>query len=348
MQANPLRVGSMKTVRDVSAGGVVYRRRDGCLEIVLVGRAQPPRWGLPKGAPSRRESLEEAALREVREETGIEARLVCPLVAIDYWFTLNGVGHAKTVRVERESCTLIGGAGKKEKIQDRIRQIRAQMEQTESEYDKEKFSERLAKLTGGVAIIKVGAATEADMKQKKGRVEDALHATRAAVAEGILPVVQDERVQSSYLRSLQCGWIDRAQRSGPPVVYDVERARLIRWARIGELTRVVVVTPVGDSTPVGDITLVGETTAVGGSTSVGSSVPRPMSSSRSCHTCRQRTRAPVTGSPTTRAPLTGSPTSTSGSEPSPPWRTRAWLTRPSAASTPASAPRSCHRSSWPP
>src|SRR6059058_4398780 len=69
----------------------------------------------------------------------------------------------------------------------RIDQIRAQMNQTESEYDKEKFSERLAKLTGGVAIIRVGAATEADMKQKKGRVEDALHATRAAVAEGILP-----------------------------------------------------------------------------------------------------------------------------------------------------------------
>src|SRR5438034_5847915 len=81
----------------------------------------------------------------------------------------------------------MSGAGKKADIQKRIEQIRAQMEQTESEYDKEKFSERLAKLTGGVAIIRVGAATEADMKQKKGRVEDALHATRAAVAEGILP-----------------------------------------------------------------------------------------------------------------------------------------------------------------
>src|SRR5262249_37043596 len=82
---------------------------------------------------------------------------------------------------------IINGAGKKPDIQKRIEQIRAQMEQTESEYDKEKFSERLAKLTGGVAIVRVGAATEADMKQKKGRVEDALHATRAAVAEGILP-----------------------------------------------------------------------------------------------------------------------------------------------------------------
>src|SRR5438046_2002642 len=100
---------------------------------------------------------------------------------------LEQLGQAKTVRIEKESTTIINGIGKKADIQRRIDQIRAQMEQTESEYDKEKFSERLAKLTGGVAIIRVGAATEADMKQKKGRVEDALHATRAAVAEGILP-----------------------------------------------------------------------------------------------------------------------------------------------------------------
>jgi chaperonin GroEL len=100
---------------------------------------------------------------------------------------LTQLGRAKTVIVEKESCTIVNGAGKKEDIKTRIDQIRAQMNQTESEYDKEKFSERLAKLTGGVAIIRVGAATEADMKQKKGRVEDALHATRAAVAEGILP-----------------------------------------------------------------------------------------------------------------------------------------------------------------
>src|SRR6516162_7212943 len=100
---------------------------------------------------------------------------------------LEQLGRAKTVRVEKENTTIVNGAGKKADIQKRIEQIRTQMEQTESEYDKEKFSERLAKLTGGVAIIRVGAATEADMKQKKGRVEDALHATRAAVAEGILP-----------------------------------------------------------------------------------------------------------------------------------------------------------------
>jgi chaperonin GroEL len=103
--------------------------------------------------------------------------------------TLEQLGKAKVMRVEKENTTIIAEPDKKQKaaIEARIKQIRTQMEQTESEYDKEKFSERLAKLTGGVAIIKVGAATEAEMKQKKGRVEDALHATRAAVAEGILP-----------------------------------------------------------------------------------------------------------------------------------------------------------------
>jgi chaperonin GroEL len=103
---------------------------------------------------------------------------------------LEQLGRAKTIKVEKESCTIISGAGKKADIEKRIGQIRAQMDQTESEYDKEKFSERLAKLTGGVAIIRVGANTEAEMKQTKGRVEDALHATRAAVAwpgGGIVP-----------------------------------------------------------------------------------------------------------------------------------------------------------------
>ena len=101
--------------------------------------------------------------------------------------TIEQLGQAKQVIVEKESCTIIDGKGESKKITDRINQIRTQMNQTESEYDKEKFSERLAKLTGGVAIIRVGAATEAEMKQTKGRVEDALHATRAAVAEGIVP-----------------------------------------------------------------------------------------------------------------------------------------------------------------
>ncbi len=98
------------------------------------------------------------------------------------------LGTANQVSVDKENTTIIvEPSGEREKaIKARVQTIRTQMDQTESEYDKEKFSERLAKLVGGVAIIKVGAATEAEMKQTKGRVEDALHATRAAVAEGIV------------------------------------------------------------------------------------------------------------------------------------------------------------------
>ncbi len=101
--------------------------------------------------------------------------------------TLEHLGRAKQITVNKDTTTLVKGAGKPAEIQNRIQQIRNQLDATESDYDKEKFQERLAKLTGGVAIISVGAGTEADMKQKKARVEDALHATRAAVEEGILP-----------------------------------------------------------------------------------------------------------------------------------------------------------------
>jgi chaperonin GroEL len=100
---------------------------------------------------------------------------------------LEHLGRAKQITVDKNNTTIVQGAGKKEDLQARIQQIRNQREQTESEYDKEKFDERLAKLTGGVAVISVGASSEADMKQTKARVEDALHATRAAVEEGILP-----------------------------------------------------------------------------------------------------------------------------------------------------------------
>jgi chaperonin GroEL len=101
--------------------------------------------------------------------------------------TLDHLGRAKQITVDKDATTLVKGAGKASEIQNRIQQIRNQIDATESDYDKEKFQERLAKLTGGVAIISVGAGTESDMKQKKARVEDALHATRAAVEEGILP-----------------------------------------------------------------------------------------------------------------------------------------------------------------
>ena len=100
---------------------------------------------------------------------------------------LNELGQAKRVQVSKENTTLIDGAGKKAEIQARVQQIRTQSEEATSDYDREKMQERIAKLAGGVAVIKVGAATEVEMKEKKARVEDALHATRAAVEEGVVP-----------------------------------------------------------------------------------------------------------------------------------------------------------------
>src|SRR3954465_12974207 len=101
--------------------------------------------------------------------------------------TLDMLGRAKRVRIEKENTTIVDGAGKKDDIQGRIGQIKAQIEETTSDYDKEKLQERLAKLAGGVAVIKVGGSTEVEVKERKDRVDDALNATRAAVEEGIVP-----------------------------------------------------------------------------------------------------------------------------------------------------------------
>ncbi|MDF2997812.1 MAG: chaperonin Cpn60/TCP, partial [Xanthobacteraceae bacterium] len=101
--------------------------------------------------------------------------------------TLNMLGRAKKVVIEKENTTIVDGAGSREEIEGRVAQIRAQIEETTSDYDREKLQERLAKLAGGVAVIRVGGATEVEVKEKKDRVDDALHATRAAVEEGILP-----------------------------------------------------------------------------------------------------------------------------------------------------------------
>ena len=101
--------------------------------------------------------------------------------------TLKDLGRAKRITVDKDNTTIVDGAGKKEDIEARVKTIRAQIEETTSDYDREKLQERLAKLVGGVAVINVGAATETEMKEKKARVEDALHATRAAVEEGIVP-----------------------------------------------------------------------------------------------------------------------------------------------------------------
>ena len=101
--------------------------------------------------------------------------------------TLAELGQAKRIEVGKENTIIIDGAGQAEAIEARVKQVRVQIEEATSDYDREKLQERVAKLAGGVAVIKVGAATEVEMKEKKARVEDALHATRAAVEEGIVP-----------------------------------------------------------------------------------------------------------------------------------------------------------------
>jgi chaperonin GroEL len=129
----------------------------------------------------RRAMLEDIAIlsggKVIAEELGIKLESI----------TLQDLGRAKRIVVDKDNITIIDGAGKKADIEGRIKQLRAQIEETTSDYDREKLQERLAKLVGGVAVIRVGAATEMEMKEKKARVEDALHATRAAVEEGVVP-----------------------------------------------------------------------------------------------------------------------------------------------------------------
>jgi chaperonin GroEL len=129
----------------------------------------------------RKEMLKDIAVltggQVIAEELGLKLENV----------TISDLGQAKTIKVDKDNTTIVDGAGKKERIKARQQEIRGQIENTTSDYDREKLQERLAKLVGGVALIKVGAATETEMKEKKARVEDALHATRAAVEEGIVP-----------------------------------------------------------------------------------------------------------------------------------------------------------------
>ncbi len=128
----------------------------------------------------RKEMLKDIAVltdgQVIAEELGLKLENV----------TVSDLGRAKTVIIDKDNTTIVGGQGKKDKIKARQQEIRAQIENTTSDYDREKLQERLAKLVGGVAVVKVGAATETEMKEKKARVEDALHATRAAVEEGIV------------------------------------------------------------------------------------------------------------------------------------------------------------------
>src|SRR5581483_10346178 len=129
----------------------------------------------------RKAMLEDIAIltggKPIMEETGIRLEGV----------QLSDLGQARRITVDKDKTTIVDGAGTQATIEGRVKQLRAQIAETTSDYDREKLQERLAKLAGGVAIVKVGAATETEMKEKKARVEDALHATRAAIEEGIVP-----------------------------------------------------------------------------------------------------------------------------------------------------------------
>jgi len=152
---------------------LVVNKLRGTLKVVAV---KAPGFG-----DRRKAMLEDIAIltdgKMIAEELGIKLENV----------TLKDLGRAKRIIIDKDNTTIVEGAGKKSGIEGRITQLRAQIEETTSDYDREKLQERLAKLAGGVADVKVGAATEVEMKEKKARVEDALHATRAAVEEGIVP-----------------------------------------------------------------------------------------------------------------------------------------------------------------
>ncbi len=160
-------------VEGESLSALVVNKLRGTLQVVAV---KAPGFG-----DRRKQMLEDIAIltngRLIAEELGLKLENL----------GLNDLGRAKRIVITKENTTIIDGAGTAEAIKARISQIKAQMEETSSDYDREKLQERLAKLAGGVAIIRVGAATEVEMKEKKARVEDALHATRAAVEEGVLP-----------------------------------------------------------------------------------------------------------------------------------------------------------------
>jgi len=152
---------------------LVVNKLRGTLKVVAV---KAPGFG-----DRRKEMLEDIAVltggRVISEETGFKLETA----------SLDDLGTAATVTVDKDNTTIVEGAGSSEDIKGRVKMIRSQIENTTSDYDREKLQERLAKLAGGVALIKIGAATEVEMKEKKARVEDALHATRAAVEEGIVP-----------------------------------------------------------------------------------------------------------------------------------------------------------------
>jgi len=187
----------------------------------------------------RKAMLEDIAIltggKLIAEELGIKLETV----------TLKELGHVKRITIDKDNTTLINGAGNKEEIRARVKQLRTQIDDTTSDYDREKLQERLAKLIGGVAVINVGAATETEMKEKKARVEDALNATRAAVEEGILPGGGVAYIRC--LKALDKVEVDEREKFGIAIMRRVLEEPMRQIAENGGLEGSIVVNKVKES-----------------------------------------------------------------------------------------------------
>jgi chaperonin GroEL len=179
---------------DPRAGRQARASRSSSSPRTSTARRWPPSWSTSSAArsrspPSRRRASATAARRCSRTSRSSPAASSSPRISASSSRTSSGKtsAEAKKVSINKDNTTIVDGAARSADIKGRVKQIRTQIEETTSDYDREKLQERLAKLVGGVAVIKVGAATETEMKEKKARVEDAMHATRAAVEEGIVP-----------------------------------------------------------------------------------------------------------------------------------------------------------------
>ena len=221
---------------------LIVNRLRGTLNVVCV---KAPGFG-----DRRKEMLQDIAIltggQVISEELGYELKSA----------TIDMLGRARQIKVTKENTTIVDGAGDKQAIADRVAQIRAQIGVTTSEYDKEKLQERLAKLAGGVAVIKVGAATETEMKEKKLRIEDALNATRAAVAEGIVPGGGTAYVLASKAADKLVATLEGDEKTGAAIIAKALKAPTMQIAANAGLEGAVILnnvspppTPTTASTP---------------------------------------------------------------------------------------------------